>query len=89
MTVAASMGGIPYTAGLCGVIPALEFLLPRRKNGPINFDLPRLILWCLSVCLFDVVVAVPLRKHFVLRAVLKFPTGTASKSALPKCSIPN
>lgn len=88
MTVAASMGGIPYTAGLCGVIPALEFLLPSRENGPVTFDLPRLMLWCLSVCLFGIVVAVPLRNYFVTKSGLKFPTGTASKSA-PTRSCPS
>ena len=75
MTVAASMGGIPYTAGLAGVIPALEFLV---VGGPMRFGLGRLILWSLSVCLFGNVVAIALRKQFVLRSGLRFPTGTAS-----------
>lgn len=78
MTVAASMGGIPYTAGLSGTIPALEYLTTSRDNGPMKFALWRLILWCLAVCLFGIVFATPLRKHFVLRTDLRFPTGTAS-----------
>lgn len=78
MTVAASMGGIPYTAGLSGTIPALEYLTTSRDNGPIKFTLWRLILWCLGVCLFGILFAAPFRKHFVSRTDLRFPTGTAS-----------
>lgn len=80
MTVAASMGGIPMTAGLCGIIPALEYLVPADQNGPLTFSLLRLILWSLSVCLFGVVIATPFREHFVRRSNLRFPTGTASRS---------
>lgn len=79
MTVAASMGGIPTTAGLCGTIPALEYLVPREQNGPLVFTLREVVLWSLSVCLFGIVVATPFRKQFVLRSKLRFPTGTASK----------
>lgn len=78
MTVAASMGGFPYAAGLAGVIPALEFLVPERDNGPLSFALPRLVLWSLSVCLFGNVIAVMLREQSVVRSKLRFPSGTAS-----------
>lgn len=78
MTVAASMGGIPYTAGLSGIIPALEYLTTAHDHGPLKFTLWQLILWCLGVCLFGIVFAFPLREHFVLRSGLRFPTGTAS-----------
>ena len=79
MTVAASMGGMPTTAGLCGIIPALEYLLTADENGPLQFTLWRAILWSLSVCLFGIVFAAPFRKHFVLRSNLRFRTGTASR----------
>lgn len=78
MTVAASMGGIPVTTGVTGIIPALEYLLSAADNGPLKFPLTRLFLWSLGVCLFGVVLPVPLRAYFVKHSRLRFPTGTAS-----------
>jgi hypothetical protein len=77
MTIAASMGAMPVTAGLDGIIPALEYLITPRDNGPMNFSLWDLILWSSGVCLFGIVFAAPLRYFFILRDPLRFPTGTA------------
>jgi hypothetical protein len=77
MTIAASMGAMPVTAGLDGIIPALEYLITPRDNGPMKFSLWHLILWSSGVCLFGIVFAAPLRYFFVIRNPLRFPTGTA------------
>ncbi|KAK0622080.1 OPT oligopeptide transporter protein-domain-containing protein [Bombardia bombarda] len=82
MTVAASMGGISMTAGLCGIIPALEYLLTSDDNGPLTFTTLQVILWSLSVCLFGIVIATPFREHFVSRSNLRFPTGTAMAAVI-------
>ncbi len=49
MTVAASMGGIPTTAGLAGITPALENLLTADESGPLKFTVWKVIHWSLSV----------------------------------------
>ena len=77
MTIAASMGAMPVTAGLDGIIPALEYLITPMENGPLTFTLSELIIWSSGVCLFGIVFATPLRYVFVLHDPLRFPTGTA------------
>lgn len=77
MTIATSMGAMPVTAGLDGIIPALEYLVTSRDNGPMNFTLWHLIIWSSGVCLFGIVFATSLRHFFILRDPLRFPTGTA------------
>lgn len=41
-------------------IPAMNFLLMKDENGPINLSLWQLVIWSLGVCYFGVVFAVPL-----------------------------
>lgn len=88
-TVAGAVGTMPLGCGFVGVIPALEFLIKRGKDGPsgdggageggpLKMSFGKLILWSLGVCLFGVVFAVPLRKEVIIREKLRFPSGTAS-----------
>ena len=77
MTIAASMGAMPVTAGLDGIIPALEYLITPIDNGTMKFSLWHLILWLSGVCLFGIVFAAPLRSFFTIRDPLRFPTPTA------------
>ncbi|KAH8903940.1 OPT superfamily oligopeptide transporter [Coniochaeta sp. PMI_546] len=74
-TVAGSMGIMPLGCGLVGVIPAMNFLLMKDENGPINLSLWQLVIWSLGVCYFGVVFAVPLRRQVIIREKLKFPSG--------------
>jgi uncharacterized oligopeptide transporter (OPT) family protein len=41
-------------------IPAMNFLLQKNENGPLNLSLWQLVIWSLGVCYFGVVFAVPL-----------------------------
>ncbi|KZF25227.1 oligopeptide transporter-like protein [Xylona heveae TC161] len=77
-TVAGSVGTMPLGCGFVGVIPALNFLLTREENGPLNLSTWKLILWSLGICFFGVVFAVPLRQQVIIREKLKFPSGTAT-----------
>jgi len=77
-TVASSMGTMPLGCGFVGVIPALEYLLFPSENGPLRLELGKLVLWAVGICLFGVVIAVPLRREVIIREKLKFPTGTAT-----------
>jgi uncharacterized oligopeptide transporter (OPT) family protein len=77
-SVAGSVGTMPLGCGFVGVIPALNYLLRPEENGPLDIGLWRLIVWSVGICFFGVVFAVPLRREFVIREKLKFPSGTAT-----------
>lgn len=77
-TVAGSVGTMPLGCGFVGVIPALEYLLTPEEGGPLDLGTGKLILWAVGICLFGVVIAVPLRKQVIIREKLKYPTGSAT-----------
>ncbi|KAJ4360567.1 OPT super [Didymosphaeria variabile] len=77
-SVAGAVGTMPLGCGFVGVVPALNFLLTKEENGPLDISLWRLIVWSLGICFFGVVFAVPLRKEVIIREKLKFPSGTAT-----------
>ena len=77
-SVAGAVGTMPLGCGFVGVVPALNFLLTKEENGPLDISLWRLIIWSLGICFFGVVFAVPLRKEVIIREKLKFPSGTAT-----------
>ncbi|KAF1969504.1 OPT superfamily oligopeptide transporter [Bimuria novae-zelandiae CBS 107.79] len=77
-SVAGAVGTMPLGCGFVGVIPALNFLLTKEENGPLEISLWRMIIWSLGICFFGVVFAVPLRKEVIIREKLKFPSGTAT-----------
>ena len=76
--VAGSVGTMPLGCGFVGVLPALNFLLKPEENGPLKTGLWKLIVWAVGIAFFGVVFAVPLRKQFIIREKLKFPSGTAT-----------
>jgi OPT family oligopeptide transporter len=77
-TVAGALGTMPLGCGFVGVMPALNYLLKKEENGPLELGTGRLIVWSLGICLFGVVFAVPLRREVIIRERLKFPSGTAT-----------
>lgn len=77
-TVAGAVGTMPLGCGFVGVMPALNFLLTSKENGPLVLSTSQLIIWAIGVCFFGVVFAVPLRREVIIRERLKFPSGTAS-----------
>ncbi|KAF2276629.1 OPT superfamily oligopeptide transporter [Westerdykella ornata] len=77
-SVAGSVGTMPLGCGFVGVIPALNYLLKAEENGPLDIGLWKLIVWAVGICFFGVVFAVPLRREFIIREKLKFPSGTAT-----------
>lgn len=77
-SVAGSVGTMPLGCGFVGVIPALNFLLRKEENGPLDISLWKLIVWSVGICFFGVVFAVPLRREVIIREKLKFPSGTAT-----------
>ncbi|KAK6518542.1 hypothetical protein TWF506_005681 [Arthrobotrys conoides] len=70
------------TGGLIGVIPAIEKLLTTEESGPIRLSTPSLVIWSLGLAFFGVIYSVPLRKQFIVREKLKFPSGTATATMI-------
>jgi OPT family oligopeptide transporter len=77
-SVAGSVGTMPLGCGFVGVLPALNFLLKEDEGGPLRIGLWKLTVWAVGIAFFGVVFAVPLRKQFIIREKLKFPSGTAT-----------
>ncbi|KEI39854.1 uncharacterized protein L969DRAFT_81827 [Mixia osmundae IAM 14324] len=78
-TTAVAVGTMPLAAGLIGVIPALgELKLDIDGVEPVTLSVTQLILWCGSVAGFGIFWAVPLRKQFIVREQLAFPSGRAT-----------
>lgn len=77
-SVAGSVGTMPLGCGFVGVMPALNFLLQEEEGGPLRIGLWKLTVWAVGIAFFGVVFAVPLRKQFIIREKLKFPSGTAT-----------
>ena len=77
-TVAGAVGTMPLGCGFVGVMPALNYLMSSEENGPLLLSTWKLIIWALGLCFFGVVIAVPLRREFIIREKLKFPSGTAT-----------
>ncbi|KAF3925513.1 hypothetical protein AA313_de0209473 [Arthrobotrys entomopaga] len=81
-TVAVAVGCMSLSAGLIGVIPAIEKLLSTAEGGPIILSTPSLIIWCLGLAFFGVIFSVPLRKQLIIREKMKFPSGTATATLI-------
>ena len=76
--IASSIAGMPYTASLTGVVPALGFLISLEGRDHMRFSPVQLVLWTLGLCLFGIVFAAPFRPYFILREKLRFPGGFAT-----------
>jgi OPT family oligopeptide transporter len=81
-TVAGAVGCMPVTAGLTGVIPALEFLLSPAENGPLHFSYSQLLLWSLALCPFGLIWAMMFRRQFVVREPLPWPGPVATATLI-------
>jgi uncharacterized oligopeptide transporter (OPT) family protein len=69
-TIAVAVGTMPLTAGLVGIIPALEKLLLPQENGPLELSLGSLIVWSIGVAFLGVFFAVPLRRQVIIHEPL-------------------
>lgn len=74
-SVAGGMAIMPLGCGFVGVIPAMEYMLEPKEQGPITLSMWKLIIWSLGLCYFGVVFAVPLRRQVIIREQLRFPSG--------------
>ncbi|KAJ1600013.1 hypothetical protein NDA14_007073 [Ustilago hordei] len=78
-TTAAAVGVMPLSAGLVGVIPALNKLTWEKDgSGPIDLDFLQLLGWCFALAYFGVFFASPLREPMIVKEKLTFPSGTAT-----------
>ena len=48
----------------------------------MNYSVPTIMLWGVSVAYLGVFFAVPLRSHFLLESQLRFPSGTATAETI-------
>jgi OPT family oligopeptide transporter len=78
-TTSVAAATIPLAAGFAGILPAFELM---RQGGmspaPPDLSLLELFLWSLSLSLFGVFMAVPLRWDAIVVEKLRFPSGTAT-----------
>ncbi|KAF3933285.1 hypothetical protein ABW20_dc0110291 [Dactylellina cionopaga] len=81
-TVSVAVGCMSLSAGLVGVIPAIEKLLTDAEQGPIRLSTTSLIIWSLGLAFFGVIFSVPLRKQLIIREKLRFPSGTATATMI-------
>ena len=68
---------MPLAGGFVGILPAFAVMSPEQ-GGPIFLPVWKQLLWCLALAPLGVFVAVPLREAFIVRAKLRFPSGTAT-----------
>ncbi|KAF2240748.1 OPT superfamily oligopeptide transporter [Trematosphaeria pertusa] len=78
VSVATATGCMPFTAGLIGAIPALEFLIGPDENGPLREGFGSLLVWTVGLCFFGIVFAAMLRGHFIERERLPWPGASAT-----------
>jgi uncharacterized oligopeptide transporter (OPT) family protein len=81
-TVAGAVGCMPITAGLLGVAPALEYLLPAEDNGPLKLGYVQLLLWSLGLCLFGLIWGMMLRQQMIVREKLPWPGAVATATMI-------
>lgn len=82
VTIAGSLGTMPFTAGLVGVVPALEFLTTPEQNGLLRLNLWQLGVWSIGISILGVVTALPLRNYFLIQERLRFPFGTSAATLI-------
>lgn len=81
-TVAGAVGCMPVTAGLIGVVPALEFLLAPAELGPLHFSYFQLLSWSIALCLFGLIWAMMLRRQFIVEEKLPWPGSVATATMI-------
>ncbi|KDN44954.1 OPT superfamily oligopeptide transporter [Tilletiaria anomala UBC 951] len=76
---AVAVGGMPLSAGLVGILPALAKLDPKKDGAePIDLGWWRLLGWTASCAYFGIMFASPLRLPMIIKEKLRFPSGTAT-----------
>ncbi|QPG76247.1 hypothetical protein FOA43_003633 [Brettanomyces nanus] len=85
-SVAVAVATGPLAYGFIGIIPAIEKLLTNAESGYIDgIDLKplwKLVVWSAGVAFFGVFFAIPLRRQFVIREKLPFPSGSATATLI-------
>lgn len=81
-TVAGAVGCMPVTAGLIGVVPALEFLLSPAEHRPLNFSYVQLLSWSLALCLPSLMWAMMFRRQFIVEDKLPWPGSVATATMI-------
>lgn len=77
-TAGAAVAAMPGTAGMIGIIPALEYLVGPGDGGPISLTWFQLTLFSLGLAFFGVIFAMILRRQYIHRERLPFPSAIAS-----------
>lgn len=84
VSVAVATGPLAY--GFVGIIPAIEKLMTDEESGYANgLDMKplwKLVMWSAGVAFFGVFFAIPLRKQFVIKEKLPFPSGSATATLI-------
>ena len=81
-TVATAMGCMPVTAGFTETIPAIEYVLTPKENGPIRLSTVKLLIWSCGLCLFGLIFASLVRDHFILQEKMPWPSTTATANLI-------
>ena len=58
VALATAVAAMPVTAGLVGVIPALDFLVGPKEGGPLEISWFRLLVWSVGVCAFGPILTI-------------------------------
>uniref|UniRef100_A0A8H7K9Z1 Oligopeptide transporter n=1 Tax=Bionectria ochroleuca TaxID=29856 RepID=A0A8H7K9Z1_BIOOC len=82
ISVATSCGCMPVTAGLIGVVPALEFLINKEENGPMVLPLGTIFVWSVALSLFGLIFASLFRQDFIVRDKLPWPGARATANLI-------
>ncbi|OLY80022.1 putative oligopeptide transporter [Smittium mucronatum] len=79
-TTAVAAATMPLAGGFVGILPAFNMLTDDEigDNLLLGTDLLRLVLWGFGLSLFGVFFAILLRKQFLIKEKLRFPSGTAT-----------
>ncbi|KAJ1536185.1 hypothetical protein HK096_000262 [Nowakowskiella sp. JEL0078] len=77
-TAATAAGGL--SVGFVSAIPALYRL--GLMSAKVTDDIPTLILWSFAAAYFGLFFAIPLRKYFILRQKLVFPSATVAAETI-------
>ncbi|VEU23418.1 DEKNAAC104720 [Brettanomyces naardenensis] len=84
VAVATATGPLAY--GFIGIIPAIEKMMTNEESGyagGIDLDpLWKLVMWSSGLAFFGVFFAIPLRRQFVIREKLPFPSGSATATLI-------
>lgn len=77
-TTATAVGLFPATAGLLGVIPALEYFVPKADLVGISITTAGLLIWSLGLANFGLIWAMILRRPYIEKQNLPWPGAKAT-----------